>query len=113
MKTWFANARRRIHKGGDLIPAKRGSSNYVMKEHHDDNDLTSHNAANGVCGNVSLPSDPVSSHNLVQLLISSGRGGQVLWNIWFHVYPKDLGIMTGFYHTVRLSCSQNQCLGQK
>ena len=62
MKTWFANARRRIHKGGDLIPAKRGGSSYVMKEQHDDNDLMSYNATSGVSGNVSLPSDSVSSH---------------------------------------------------
>lgn len=65
VKTWFANARRRIHKGGDLIPAKHGGSNsYLMREHHDDNDLISHNEANGICGNASLPSDPVSSRNL-------------------------------------------------
>ena len=81
VKTWFANARRRIHKGGDLIPAKHGGSSYVMKEQLDDDDLMSHNTASGACSNVSLPSDPVSSHNLSWLPASPGRNGQILKNI--------------------------------
>ena len=68
MKTWFANARRRIHKGENLQSGKKGLNAFDAR---DNNNIKNHfmirNDFDDSYDDVSLQSDPVSQivHGLV------------------------------------------------
>ena len=60
MKTWFANARRRIHKGGGSLPGKGSHSAFEIKD-HGRKPLMSRSDALDSYASLNLPPDAVSS----------------------------------------------------